>query len=573
MLKLLTRDNPAALETRRATVRTYSPENRTLEAVVATDTPVSRPGYIEILDVSGADLSAMRGAHVLNNHQQRSVEDVLGTVEEAWLEGTSIVARLRLSDRPEVASIVTAIRSGDISNVSAGYEVSEWREGTDANGARTRTAVKWRPREVSFVAVSADPSARTRSANATIRELGRTAGVEQRSIDALIDRGATVDQARSAFFDEMLTRSAVPIRSSYNENSMDNREAYVRAVGEAFYMRVDHSHQPSGAARQYVGHTTLDVAREVCRRNGISTIGLAATTLIERALTTSDFPQILADTVGRTLRAAYAQPTSGIRQLARQTTANDFRAKSRLMLDSTGVTLEKVNEHGEFKSGSLVETGESYKLATFGRIISLTRQAIINDDLGAFTDLSRRLGLAAQAFEAQELVNLLQANSGAGPTMSDTKALHHTDHGNISASGAAPAENTLSAARLAMRKQTGPGGGLITVTPKFLLIPSELETGVEKLLSTIQATTTDDVNPFSKLVPVVEPRLTSATRWWLVASPAEVDGLEYAHLAGQPGPQVETKLGFEVDGVQYRVRLDFGAGFVDWRGWYTNAGA
>ena len=62
-------------------------------------------------------------------------------------------------------------------------------------------------------------------------------------------------------------------------------------------------------------------------------------------------------------------------------------------------------------------------------------------------------------------------------------------------------------------------------------------------------------------------------RWWLVASPAEVDGLEYAHLAGAPGPQIETRTGFTVDGVETKVRLDFGAGLVDWRGWYTNAGA
>jgi hypothetical protein len=181
--------------------------------------------------------------------------------------------------------------------------------------------------------------------------------------------------------------------------------------------------------------------------------------------------------------------------------------------------------------------------------------------------------LAAQAFEAQELVSLLQSNSGVGPTMSDGNALHHTAHGNISASGAAPSETTLSAARLAMRKQTGQGGGLISVTPRFLLVPSELETSSEKLLTAIQAAQTSDVNPFSKLSLIVEPRLTSTTRWWLVADKAEVDGLEYAHLSGAPGPQTESRTGFTVDGVETKVRLDFGAGFVDWRGWYTNAGA
>jgi hypothetical protein len=72
---------------------------------------------------------------------------------------------------------------------------------------------------------------------------------------------------------------------------------------------------------------------------------------------------------------------------------------------------------------------------------------------------------------------------------------------------------------------------------------------------------------------VVEPRLSSATRWYVSADPAEIDGLEYAYLAGGEGPQIETKAGWDVDGVEIRVILDFGAGFIDWRGWYANAGA
>lgn len=71
---------------------------------------------------------------------------------------------------------------------------------------------------------------------------------------------------------------------------------------------------------------------------------------------------------------------------------------------------------------------------------------------------------------------------------------------------------------------------------------------------------------------VVEPRLSSATRWYVSADPAEIDGLEYAYLAGGESPQIETKAGWDVDGVEIRVILDFGAGFIDWRGWYANAG-
>jgi hypothetical protein len=171
------------------------------------------------------------------------------------------------------------------------------------------------------------------------------------------------------------------------------------------------------------------------------------------------------------------------------------------------------------------------------------------------------------------LVDLLVQNSGTGPTMDDTNVLFHASHGNVAGSGAAISEATLSAGRLAMRTQTGLGGTRISVVPRYLLVPPDLETTAEKQLSAIQATATSDVNPFAQLTPVVEARLTDAstTRWYLTSD--TVDGLEYAYLEGQEGPQIETRNGFEVDGVEIKVRLDFGAGFVDHRGWYSNAGA
>ena len=192
----------------------------------------------------------------------------------------------------------------------------------------------------------------------------------------------------------------------------------------------------------------------------------------------------------------------------------------------------------------------------------------MNDDLNAFGDISRRLGIAAAQFEATTLANLVTSN----PTMAeDGLALFCTTHGNIAATGAAPSVSTLSDARLAMRHQKGIGGGPISVTPLFFVVPPELETVADQLVFTINPIQVADVNPFQKLRVITEPRLP-AYGWYLTASPAEIDGLEFAYLASSPGPQLESRLGFEVDGLETRVRLDFGGGFVDWRGWYYNAG-
>ncbi|WP_444980406.1 phage major capsid protein, partial [Methylobacterium trifolii] len=287
-----------------------------------------------------------------------------------------------------------------------------------------------------------------------------------------------------------------------------------------------------------------------------------------RALqSTSDFPMLLADTVGRTLREAYSAAPAGVKRLGRQTTARDFRAKHRIQF-SAAPTLEPVNEHGEFKAGAMAEAQESYAISTFGRIIGMTRQALVNDDLGAFADLSRRLGTASAQFEAQFLVKLLLSN----PTMSDSLPLFHASHGNLAVAGTKITQDALSAARLALRKQAGLQGELISVTPKYLLVGADRETEAEKAITAVQATKIGDGNAFTFLSVVVDPRIDDGS-WHIVADPAEIDGLEYAYLEGEAGPQLTSELGFTVDGMRIRVRLDFGGGFVDHRGWYRNAGA
>ncbi len=584
-LALLTRDHAGDLETREAVPRpsSWDATARTIEAVIATDARVARRDqageFDEVLDPATLDLASARGVHVLDAHQQGGINTVIGVVEDVRREGNAIVARIRFSERAEVQSIVNDIATGIIRSLSIGYRVSEWRDG-QANGRRTRTAARWSIHEVSFVPVPADPAARTRNlsprpatANREIRALGLRAGASQATIDDLIDRGASLAEATTTFMGDMITRST-PIRTAHHDTTLDNPEVRVLAMGEALYARANPRHQPSGQARPFIGLTIPELARECLSRAGGSTLGLGAGEIITRALnTTSDFPALLGDVVGRTLRQSYSAPPSGIRILARETSASDFRMKSSIMLDSAGLELLKVNEHGEFKSGSMAEGKESYKVDTFGRIFGITRQALVNDDLGAFTDISRRLGQQAVAFEAKFLVDLLIALAGLGPIMNDGKNLFDADHGNLAAIDAPPTEASLTAARLAMRRQTSLAGGIIAINPAFLLVPPELETLAEKLLTAIQPMQTADANPFSKLTLIVEPRLTDPLRWYLIAPPAEVDGLEFARLSGSAQPDIQTRAGFEIDGVETRVRLDFGAGFVDHRGWYSNAGA
>jgi len=597
------------LLTRRATLApaTADAEARTVEVIWSTGAPVRRRDmdgqYVERLSLApeAVDLSRLEGASVLDAHRQSAVRDVLGSVRSAAVDGKRGTAIIQFSARPEVEPIWQDVQAGILRHVSVGYSVEEWAESTE-NGARVLTAVRWTPHEISLVPTPADPGAHIRmetempdtetqeaaetspqtetraEANVEIRSIARIAGLDQSWIDSQIDANADPDSARRAAFEALAARSAPPVRTEQVRVEMgeshDDPALRARQMGEALYARINPRHELSEPARRYAHATPVDMARELLTLRGESTLALSPASLITRALhTTSDFPIILGDTVGRVLRDAYQAAPSGIRRLGRQTTARDFRAVNKIMLGEAPL-LEKLNEHGEIKAGTMAEAREAYKVETWARKIGITRQVLVNDDLGAFADLARRMGQAAAETEARLLVTLLESGSGNGPTMSDGKALFHTQHGNKAATGAVISDATLSAARLALRTQKGIEDRTIRATPRNLLVPPALETTAEKWLASIAPATAADVNPFSgSLSLVVEPRLSSATRWYVTADPSEIDGLEFAYLSGAEGPQVESRSGWDVDGVEIRVILDFGAGFIDHRGWYMNPGA
>lgn len=593
---------PVYTATRRAVrlqTSTLDRTARTVEVIVSTGADVDRGRFIERLPAAAADISGFDGSSVLDAHRLSSIEDVVGVVEASRIEGGSLIALLRIRKGERGDRLIDAIAEGVIRNVSAGYRVDTWKDERTADGRALRVVTRWTPLEVSFVPVPADPGATVRSnevpeqtvtpeppapiappapqietraqVNAQIRQIGRLGGLGREWADGQIDAEATVDAARAAAFEAMASRSAQPVRSHRASVGFDNDAPEVRygRMGEALYARMAPGHQLSEPARQFYGLMIVDMARDMLQRAGIPMTGMSPSELVTRALhTTSDFSLILGDTVGRALRAAYSAAPAGVKMAGAQTTARDFRAKSRIMLGEAP-TLAKVLESGEFTHGTMAEAAESYRVETFGRILGISRQALVNDDLGAFANLSARFGQAAAQFEAQFLVDLLLSN----PVMSDGTALFHATHGNLAGSGAAPDDTTLAAARTAMRRQTGLSGEPISVTPKYFIVPPELEETALKLVTAITPTTTDDVNTHTNLSVIVEPRFSSAAAWYLAAAPGEIDGLEYAYLEGAPGPQIESRNGFEVDGVQIKVRLDFGAGFVDHRGWYRNAGA
>lgn len=569
----------------------WSESDFTVEAVLTTYADVQRRDHIERLDPAGLDTRGLIGTPILDAHNATSARNVIGIIQSVRSEVGRLIGVLRLAQSDDAAPIVDRIRNGFLRDVSIGFRVHQWAESKTLTGGRIRTAVRWSIFELSVVPIGADPGARIRGLpmenendildretampdadQARIRSIGELADLPPSFAEAQIAGNATIEEARTAAREAMVQRSAGTrqIRATVIQEAAP--EARIRAMGDALDARLSGT-APTEVGREFMGASLRDMAATCLHARGISTRGMNPDALFRAAHTTSDFPQLLQGTGLRTLMASYQAAASALKAVARQGSRADFRPGSTLKLGEIGA-LQPVTESGEIKSVSRSEAAQSYALKTFAAMFALSRNALINDDMGAFGDWARQAGQAAATTEAEVLWSLLSQGSGAGPVMGeDGKRLFHADHGNLMSPGAGLQMSELSIARKALRTVKGlDGKTVIQVVPKYLVVGPELETTAEQIVAQISANTVSEVNPFAgKLIPLIEPRITDDS-WYLFADPATAPVLEYSYLSSAPGPQMASREGWDVLSTEYRVVLDFGAGAVDWRGAILNPG-
>lgn len=413
----------------------------------------------------------------------------------------------------------------------------------------------------------------------TIYDLTGRLNLERSFAEDLVKRGVSVDESRrlildqvAAKSDETRTFSQVSIPLGGRDERITRRDAVANALLHRYSPTL---FQLEDAARQYRGMTLLELARESLGNAGVNTRGLSRDEVATRALhSTSDFPEILSAVTNKTLRQAYEAYPRTFMLFCRQVLATDFKAMHRVQLGEAPQLLE-VGESGEFKRGTLGESKESYRVKTYGRVVAITRQVLINDDLDAFTRIPAMYGNSIAQLESDVVWGIITAN----PAMADGNALFHTTHKNLAGTGTALAVDAVGAARAAMALQTGlDKKTVLNIRPAFLIVPAALELKAEQLVAqNLVPADSAKVVPQSirTLSPISEPRLDAAseTAWYLAASPNQIDTIEYAYLEGQQGAYIETRNGFDVDGVEIKCRLDFGAKAIDWRGLYKNPGA
>ncbi|CRM62203.1 Mu-like prophage major head subunit gpT [Pseudomonas sp. 35 E 8] len=431
-----------------------------------------------------------------------------------------------------------------------------------------------------------------RKRSLTIRTMARKVGLDDEAVvEDLIARGVSVSDASAALIDavaERQNKDQPQTRNSQPTTVNGGQDVAIlnakrSAMQNALLHRCDATVKLEDAGREFRGMRLVDMAREFVEMAGGNARGMTPQELARAALgcdrqavraagmhSTSDFPLLLGSTVNRTLRDAYTNAPQTWRPLGRPTTVPDFRAVTRAALGDIAA-LEQVKEHGEYKYGTLSEDGAPIKVAKFGKIIAITWETIVNDDLGALTRIPAALGNAAAATESNVVWALLLGN----PTFTDGVPFYDAGHANLAASGGAINTTTLAAARAAMRKQKSKAGEFLNLAPEYLVV------GPDKELEAYQFTSSNyvpaknaDINDVrnASLTVIVDARITG-NQWYLFAAPGSIDTFEYAYLEGEQGVFTETREGFEVDGMEIKARLVFGAAWIDYRGAYKNPGA
>lgn len=595
----------------------------------------SRGDYIEELSMvpSAVRLDRLnKGGPLLDAHDSYSLRSQIGVVQRAWLDGSEGRALVKFSRRDDVEPIFQDVIDGIYRNVSVGYKVHK-TERDETGLVPVERAVDWEPYELSLVPIPADAGAQVRSEeppatqpseqerSMTLPENGvqapeptqenenraaapaaaapaapavdveavrsgerrratdimdacRKASLDGAFAEKLIADGTPIDAARAAILDAMYERQKnLPQTQARIDVTADHGEKRNEAMLHALEARAGFRKWDEGGAREYLGTTLLDMARECVERSGVTTKGMTKDELAGRALhSTSDFPLLLTSIQRVTLKAAYAEERQTWQAMARQDNLPDFRDMS--VMEVGGSMLpEELKEGGEYKAGTISETKGSWRLSEYGKKVVVGRRLIINDNLGYITRAIQILGRGVAVFEANQMWGLLTTGNLGATCMMDNKALFHADHANTGTG--AIGEASISEAREKMRNQKSFDGTPLYVTPQYILLPTTLETAFDKFNTTIVPNQTSNVNIFSGyLQKIVEPRLNakSTSQFYIVGDYPGVDKLVYGYLDGEGGPNIESVSGRDPDGVTVYMRHSFGCTVPQHQAFYRSTG-
>ncbi|EPE7368307.1 ClpP-like prohead protease/major capsid protein fusion protein [Escherichia coli] len=385
------------------------------------------------------------------------------------------------------------------------------------------------------------------------------------------DPGCSLEMARERLLNEMGKESSPTNKTTPAHIYAGNGNFVGDGIRQAMLARAGFADTERDNA--YNGMTLREWARMSLTERGIGVASYNPMQMVGLALThsTSDFGNILLDVSNKGLIKGWEESEETFQKWTRKGRLSDFKTAYRVGMGGFG-SLRQVREGAEYKYITTSDRRETIALATYGEIFSITRQAIINDDLNMLVDVPMKMGRAAKATIGDLVYDVLTKN----PKLSDGKALFHADHQNIATGGISV--SGLDAARQMMRLQKE-GNRALNIRPAFMLVPVALETVANQTIKSASVKGADAnagvINPIQNFAEVIaEARLDAAdpkTRY--LAAAQGTDTIEVAWLDGVDTPYIDQQEGFTTDGIATKIRIDAGVAPLDWRGLVRSSAA
>jgi len=531
------------------------------------------------------------------------------------------------------ARIIALARGGFVFQASTGLEMSESRfirpgEKVTVNGRSIvaeaggfTLVTKWTLREVSILSVGADPNTAV-EVTARAHILKGQDMSQAHVVEPVVTSTPEQIQAAAA----LETGRVATIRATVGELTVDNpdRADAVRAAGEVaikagasvlhaenLLLRAARPKNPgripaldappetvlaaawlihagrSSLAEKEFGAAICQHAADLRARSSLDIVAAALQAAGQevprgrmdmiRAGFSTDFTSVsFGSSIEKVAVAAYNETPATWRSFAAVKSVRNFREASGIRPSFVG-NLDVLAPGGELKHGSLDETVFPFRVHTEAKVLRLTREAVVNDDLGIIDSAAPAFGAMARRSLNDHVWTVVLGNVGSFFSGANANLLGNYPLG----------LDNLALAVKAMRTQRDDRHNDMDIAPAVLAVSPELEITARACLDSVElmAAAGDPTGNALKGIArlEVESRISntekftgaSLTKWYLFAGPSATP-IIVAFLEGRETPTVETfGLDHEVEtlGISFRVYHDFGCAYGDYRAAVQSNGA
>lgn len=599
-------------------------EKRTVDIQFVSDAEVERRDfwgdkYFEVLtpETMRTERITQAGSLLWNHLKDERIGKVLSVNRD--------IATVQLSRNAQAEEIFQDIKDGIAPAISVGYRVHDFVVDpvVEGDGTVTIRATDWEPYEISFVSIAADISCgvrsqqndeslfieiktdnenqkrndempnekqnidttnkdHERSIDEARKESSKTASEQTRNlmIDVikLCDKHNVDSDTKTRYLEDGLSLADVQrdileglherqektkVKSSAGHIVRDQRDTDIEGIENALLSRCSSTKTKlDDNGKRFRSDSLFDICKRFASSANIVTEGESKDSIITRVMSTGDFTKVLSSVTNKIILNEYGSEELNFTKFAVRNDLTDYK-QSDIIDISSSIKMSLVNEAGEYKDQNIQASGETWRLRKYGAVVGMTREMIINDDIGLYDRTISGIGKSIR----RNMLDVFWEMFLANPKMSDSVDFFHAGHKNLITKAFGDDGLSDLDEKIGLQKSKGKAGEPLNLNMSYLIVPRNLKRLAKKFMVSefVPGTTTEanihqgayEVISEARLQQGVGKQSGSTTAYYGIADPAQIEGFFYGFLNGQETPDVIEMPEGNVDATRFKIRHDF----------------